>query len=1070
MGLIIWVNNMRALLVVILACTTLCGFAQVKSKLVIVDRETGTALPKAKILITGNQNVFYAADDGTFYLPSDKGEFRLSVFYVGYEAEQLSVTAPLTSDLRVLLRSKANILEDVQVNTGYQRLPKERSNGSFTVLDNKLLNQQVGQNILSRLEAVSSGLIADRSTSSSGRLMIRGISSIRGPKEPLIVLDNFPYEGNLNNINPNDVESVTILKDAAAASIWGSRAGNGVVVITTKSGKYGAKTAISANINSSYSPKPDLSRLPQMTSSDFIDTEIFLYGKGFYNSQINSSTQPALTPLIELLLKRDNGSISGEAAQQEIARLKGLDVRNDFRDYVYRNMYSNQLSVNLSGGGAAYKWISAAGYDRSISDLDARYNRFSSRTQVDIKLVRDLELSSGMQFTRSSSLTGRSGYGSILSVNSALYPYAELADGNGQALPVPKDRRISYLNSLADGLLGDWAYYPLDEFKHTEGRTDLSDLLLNAGLKYRLAFGFALDLSYQFERQQSTGRTLYDAQSYFARSTVNDFAQFLSGAVQYKVPKGGILDNQNNILQVNNLRGLLKYGLQKGDHDLSAFVGVESRNAENEGLSSRLYGFRDDILTFGTVDYTTQYPSLSTGNSSLIIDRNDVGRSVTRFVSVFSNAAYSYKSRYTLTVSGRRDASNLFGLNINNKWNLLWSTGMGWNIDKEEFFGVKWISLLKLRASYGVSGNIDPSMTAITTIAYAGTNPSLSEPYARFNNYANPDLKWENVAMMNLGADFSILKNRVSGSIEVFHKKGKDLFGNALLDYTGGVGANILKNVAEMSGNGVEIQLNTVNLDRELKWTTSFNFTRYADRIDKYFLSNMQGSSFLGTANSPPVSGVIGNPVYSVYAYRWGGLDPLNGDPIGILKGQPSKNYSEIIGSGTQLSDLRYFGSAIPRIFGTFGNSFRFRGFEINVQLSYKLGYFFKRNSIQYGNLFSSGLGHSDFALRWTKQGDELFTTVPSVVYPSVSARDNFYRNSEVLISKGDHVRLQYVNLSYTPPLKFKHVSNLTVYANVSNLGVIWAANREGLDPDYEIGVTALAPSKIFSIGLRATF
>ncbi|WP_426330106.1 SusC/RagA family TonB-linked outer membrane protein [Pedobacter sp. R-06] len=1061
---------MRQLLVAIFAFITLNGFAQVRSKLVILDSETRVALAKAKILIDGNSNVFYAGEDGTFFLPSDKREFKLSVFFVGYEVEQLSVTAPLTSDLKVFLRSEANVLEDVQVNTGYQRLSKERSNGSFTVLDNKLLNQQVGRSILSRLESVSSGLIADRSTSSSGRLMIRGISSIRGPKEPLIVLDNFPYEGDLNNINPNDVESVTILKDAAAASIWGSRAGNGVVVITTKSGKYGAKTAISVNMNAGYSPRPDLSRLPQMSSSDFVETEIFLYGKGFYNSQINSATQTALTPLIELLLKRDNGSISGEIAQQEIARLKSLDVRNDFRDYVYRNMYSNQLSLSLSGGGTAYKWISSAGYDRSVSELDAKYNRFNSRTQVDFKPLKDLELTSGVYFTHSASITGRSGYGSVLSVNPALYPYAEFADQNGRALPIPKGRRISYLNSLANGLLGDWAYYPLDEFKHTQGRTELSDLLLNAGVKYKLPLGFSLDFSYQFERQQSMGRTIYDAQSYFARNTVNDFAQFANGTVQYKVPKGGILDNVNNVLLVNNFRGLLKYGLQKGDHDLSAFVGVESRDAETDGITSRLYGFRDDILTSGTVDYTTQYPSLSTGNSSFILDRNGVSNTITRFVSVFSNAAYSYKSRYTLTLSGRRDASNLFGLNTNNKWNPLWSAGLGWNIDREAFFGVKWISLLKLRATYGVSGNIDPSMTAITTIAYVGTNPNLSEPYARFNNYANPDLKWENITMMNLGADFSLLNSRISGSVEFFHKKGKDLFGNALLDYTGGVGNSILKNVAEMSGNGVEIQLNSVNVDRELRWTTSFNFTKYADRIDKYFLLNMQGSSFLGTANSPPVSGVIGNPVYSVYAYKWGGLDPINGDPIGVLKGQPSKNYSEIVGAGTQLSDLRYFGSAIPRVFGTFGNSFRFRGLEISIQISYKLDYFFKRNSIQYGNLFSTGLGHSDFALRWTKPGDELNTNVPSQIYPNVSARDNFYRNAEVLVSRGDHIRLQYVNLSYTPPLRFKKISNLTVYANVSNLGIIWAENKEGLDPDYEIGVTALGPSKIFSIGLRASF
>lgn len=1062
--------KMKQIITIMFLLATVSGFAQNKFKLMVYDKETGAALSKAKILVLGNGTVFYSGEDGSFLLPEVNGEMKLNISYVGYIDEQVLLTVPLPKDIVVYLRQKENKLEDVEVNTGYQRLPKERSNGSFTVLDNKLLNQQAGQGILTRLEAVTSGLIADRSTSSTGRLMIRGISSIRGPKEPLVVLDNFPYEGDMNNINPNDVESITILKDAAAASIWGSRAGNGVIVITTKTGKYGAKMTLSTNVNTAYSPRPDLGSLPQMGSSDFIDTEIFLYGKGFYNSQINSSTHPALTPLIELLLKRDNGSISTEAAQQEILRLKGLDVRNDFRDYVYQNMYSNQFAMNLSGGGTAFKWLASAGYDRSVSELDAKYNRFSSKVQMDFKPLKNLEVSSGFLFTQSRSLGGKPGYGSISSVNQSLYPYAQLADVNGSALAVPRDKRISYLNGLANGLLGDWAYYPLEEFYHTENSTTVSDLLLNTGFKYKLPLGFSLDFRYQFERQSSENRNFYDGQSYFARSMVNDFAQYVNGIIVYKVPKGGILDNLNNVLVVNNFRGLLKYEYQKADHGVSVFVGAESRDAISDGITSRLYGYRYDILTSGTVDYTVQYPSLSTGNGSFILDRNGVGNTVTRFVSVFSNAAYSYKSRYTLTLSGRRDASNLFGLNTNNKWNPLWSAGLGWNIDREEFFDAKWVSLLKLRSTYGVSGNIDPSMTALTTIAYAGTNPNVSEPYARFNSYANPDLKWESVAMFNLGLDFAIFNRRISGSIEFFHKKGKDLFGNALLDYTGGVGANILKNVAQMSGNGIELQLNTVNVDRAMKWTTSFNFSRYADRIDEYFLSNMQGSAFLGSANSPPVSGVIGNPVYSVYAYKWAGLDPLTGDPIGILKDQPSKNYNEIVGSGTQLSDLRFFGSAIPRIFGSVGNGLRFKGFELNVQISYKLGYYFKRNSMQYGNLFSTGQGHSDYALRWINPGDELLTDVPSQIYPNVNARDNFYRNAEVLVSRGDHIRLQYINLSYSPVLKNNKISSLTVYANVSNLGILWAANKHNIDPDYEIGVTALAPSKLFSVGLRAAF
>ncbi|MBB6237529.1 TonB-linked SusC/RagA family outer membrane protein [Pedobacter sp. AK013] len=1048
---------------------SLTAFSQDKFEIRVLNAETGRPLEGVVLKFLGINKILLTDSAGKVLMPGYTGAYTVEAGHMGYEKAVVKVSLPLKASIKIYLQPAVHLLDEVQVHTGYQVLPKERSTGSFTTLDNKLLAQQVGPNIISRLEAISSGLIVDRSTNGGGRLMIRGLSSIQGPKAPLVILDNFPYEGDISNINPNDVENITILKDASAASIWGARAGNGVVVITSKNGRFNSKVKVDANINTSVAQSPNLSRLKQITSADYIDNEIFLYSKGFYQSQINNAQQPALSPIVELLLKKENGSVSATAAQAEIARLKLLDVRDQYQKYFYSAALNNQAALNISGGQELFKWYASVGLDDNRSVTDAVFRKINSKMSLSYRPYKNLEVSAGFYYTNSSARTGRPDYGSISSISGNLYPYAEFADANGNALAIPKDRRASYLNGLAGGLLGDWLYYPLTDDQHVKNGTKTGDLILDASLLQKLPYGFSVTIKYQYENQERKNTVMSDGQSYFARNLVNDFAQYANNVVSYKIPKGGILDNTYNSLQVHNLRGQLNYSLNMPVHVIAGFIGAETRQAAVNGLSSRLYGFRDDIISAGAVDYTSAFPSLTTGNNAFIPDRNGIVATATRFVSVFSNFSYSYKARYTFTLSGRRDASNLFGVNTNDKWNLLWSAGLLWDISNEPFFSKNLFGTLKVRATYGLTGNIDPAMTSISTIAYVGNSSNTGLPYARFNTYANPSLKWETSAMTNLGIDFSMLNNRLSGSLEYFHKKGKDLFGIASLDYSGGVGESIVKNVAEMSGNGWELQLNSVNTQGRLIWKSSFNISGYRDRIDKYLLSNYQGSTFLGLAGAPSVSGIVGSPVYSVYGYRWGGLDPANGDPIGYVGEKLSKDYNLITGVGTQLADLVYYGSAIPRVFGGLGNAFKYGNFELNVQCSFKLDYFFRRNSIQYANLNATGQGHADYALRWQQPGDEQSTDVPSQIYPTVSARDNFYRGAGVLVTKGDHIRLQYINLGYSPKIRSKVFRSVTVYATVSNLGLLWRANKQGLDPDYEIGLNGIIPAKTVSLGLRTS-
>ncbi|WP_311947113.1 SusC/RagA family TonB-linked outer membrane protein [Mucilaginibacter terrae] len=998
--------------------------------------------------------------------------FKLSVSSIGFEPVNLPVEALRDTLLFISLQPALNQLEKVVVSTGYQQLPKERATGSFSVVDQKVFNQQVGTDVLSRLEATVNGLTVDRTTSAEPKITIRGLSTIRGPRDPLIVLDNFPYDGDINNINPNDIESVNVLKDAAASSIWGARAGNGVIVINTRKARFNQPISIEFNSNLTIGNKPDLSYVRQMSSSDFIDVEQLLYSKGYYTNWINSTGKRLLSNVVELLTQRDNGLITPAAAESQINLLRTKDIRDDFNRFIYQKSLNQQYALNIKGGEAKMNWSVAGGYDHNTSNLKATYERFSLRTNQNYLPFKNFQLTTGAVFTQSLSSSGRPGYGNITQYGNGFLPYTSLADENGNVVAVPKNVRPSYLQAAGGGKLLDWLYYPLEDYKHNTSRNSIQDVVLNAGLNYKLPLGISADVKYQYERQQSTERGLQDENSYYARNLVNSFTQINSaGTVNYIIPRGGILDLSTSLLQAHNLRGQLNYNRSWKKNEINALIGTEIRRVGRSGNDSRLYGYDDNILSFGNVDYRNPYPNFISGNTSYIENRSGINETQTNFVSSYVNAAYSYDQKYIISGSARRDASNLFGLKTNDQWNPFASIGLAWVISNEKFYHGSSIPYLKIRGTYGFSGNINPAMSAVTTVEYHTTSPFTNSPIARFINYYNPELRWETSKMLNLGIDFKAFGNRLNGSFEYYTKNGTNLFGTAVIDYTTGIGRTVIKNVASMKGKGFDLELRGVILQRKFNWQSALNLSYYKDQVTDYYLSSQQGSNFVGNI---AISGIVGKPVYSLLAYQWAGLDPANGDPRGYVNGEISKDYVALTGSGTTQNDLAYFGSAIPTVFGSFLHSFSFKKVTLNVNAVYKLGYYFRRSTIDYDGLFSSWTGgHSDFSLRWQKPGDEAHTDIPSLVFPSSIPRSSFYQNASPFVEKADHIRIQYVNLSYELDgqiIRRLPVKRLQLYFNINNLGIIWRANKLGLDPDYASSLSYLVPPKSYSFGLRATF
>jgi TonB-dependent starch-binding outer membrane protein SusC len=1024
-----------------------------------VINEERQPVPGATITIKGTNKKTIANTNGEFTIHDAKFTDTLIITAIGYETDTYSIDhSPLTINrpFTIMLKRKIVSLGEVIISTGYQEIAKERATGAFEKIDPALISRNTSSNILERLEGVSS-IYFDRRNGSVNPVTIRGRSTIFGNAGPLIVVDNIPYDGDINHLDPNDIESVTILKDAAAASIWGVRAGNGVIVLTTKKGSFNKKPSLEISSNIIIGEEPNLFYAPAMTSADFIDMETMLFNKGLYNADINNTTnRPPLTPVVELLLKRRNGLITAQDSASAMGNMKTHDLRNDYARYFYRSSFTQQYMLTSSGGASRITYRISAGLTKNLSDnIRSSSQRVNLRSQTLFIPVKQLEINTIISYTGFKTTPGGMSNISITGSRTA-YPYAQLANDAGDHLVVIKDYRLSYIDTAGAGKLLDWKYRPLDELDFADNGSRSNELRLNTSIKYTFIKDLSAELRYQFEKQSVTRENYYSQQTYFARNLINKFYN-PNATNKYGIPLGGILDEYSSDLISHSARAQLNYKRTwNAIHDIVLLAGTEIRELQTSSYTFRTYGYDDDRLTYGAVNWSATLPVYNNlGNAQLIPNPASFDEGTLRFVSLFANGSYTYKSKYILSASIRKDASNIFGVNANRKWIPLWSAGLAWKPSGQ----------LKLRAAYGYNGNTDNSLSAFTTITYFSSAMFTSLPYARVNNPPNPELRWERQSVLNIGADFNTKNKRIEGSLDLYIKNGKDLIGNSPVEQTTGVQSPQLTftyrgNVAAMRGKGLELQLTTINITRPLTWRTILLFNYATAKVTKYYRTDLNASAYLNAGLS--INPVIGKPLYTIYSYQWAGLDPATGDPLGLIDKQPSKDYTALL--NVTVDNLDYHGSAIPAVFGSLRNEWEYKNFALSCNIMYKLGYYFRRSSINYNSLLANWVTHSDYEKRWQKTGDELSTSVPSFIYPNPSVnRDNFYSSSSVLVEKGDHIRLQDIAVSYT----FKK-PQLKIYAYINNIGIIWKANRSGLDPDYPAGGFPLPAT--YSFGFKTTF
>lgn len=1005
----------------------------------VVD-SLGSPMRNATIKIKGSSIATLSNSQGEFTLRNVEKDALIVISYLGYIPKEVKAKEEL--GMIVLNLSKEN-LDEVVVSTGYQEIPRERATGSFEHVDNDKLNLQVGTNIIERLDGMVAGLTLNDGLNTR-HLWVRGLSTIAGPTAVLIVLDNFPYEGDINNINPNDIESVTVLKDAAASSIWGAKAGNGVIVITTKKGRLNQPFRVQFNSNVQVRGKPDLYAESTLSSAEYIDMEEFLFNKGGYTSRINSSisNHTTLSPAIDIFLARKNNTISAADSAKQIDALKAIDIRDEYLRYFYQNSVSQQYSLNLRGGNQNIAYLISGAYNHSISSLDARNQKLNLRLQNIYKPLDNFQIDMDVYFTQA-----KSGGHVKPGYSNDMVPYLSIVDEDGNPKPVYNLKK-EYLDTAGMGKLLDWKRYPFEDYKHSENRILQNDIVANIGLKYNILKSLDFTARYQYQMQQNEEESYSGVEAYTTRNLINRFTQLdrNTGTVKYIVPVGGTLGRRGSLISSYNFRSQLNYQHSWKDHNLTVLLGAELRQTNQENKSyGTIYGYSDNPYLSQNVDIVNSYPTFVTGANAQIGGSTTPSNQLNRYVSIFANAAYVYKDRYVASASARRDASNVFGLKTNDKWNPLWSSGLSWHMHKESFYQVDWLTKLTLRATYGFSGNLNPNKTALKIMGYNSPNNVYD-----FYTYAGAEignnlLRWEKVQMINLGIDFSAFRNRISGSLEFYTKKATDLYGPTFYDYTNyGRTSTLIINAANMKGKGFDLNLRTLNIDKGVKWNTNFIFTYVRNKTTKYNNGTSNRlSNLVGNGNT--ITPVIGKPLYSVASYRWGGLDS-EGKPQGYVGDELSSDYQAIVNEIGSLGiddNVVYHGSSTPVYQGTIGNTINYKGFSIAAYISYRLGYYFRRSTISYDQLFTRGIGHSDFSKRWQAPGDEAITNIPAMVYPSNSSLESIYRLSEATVSKGDNIMLQFVSFSYKLPkmTKYNKLPGMTISMNMNNLGYVWRAD-----------------------------
>ena len=1039
----------------------------------VVD-ENGIGIPGATIRIKGT-TIGTATDiDGNFSIQRPNSNSIILATFIGYQEESAQYKDGL-SHLQFRLIPDSKRIEEVVV-TGYQTISKERATGSFAVISPSDMKGKMQTNILERME----GMVAGVSSYKGGDPVIRGIATINTSSKPLYVVDGIPFEGDIAAINPTDIVNISILKDATAASIYGARSTNGVIVITTNSGSTN-KVNVSYSSTVKLSPMADRDHYNLMSSAEFVDYQVDIFNRAVQLSD-NPKNKYSVNPVYQLLFDHRDGRISQEELNKGLEKYRNLDNYDQVRDeFLNKVAVNHQHNLSFRGGSDFHKYYLSANYQgNSPYEKGQNTNRIGFNVKNSFNFTKWLKVDVGLIGSNVfyDYDNGVSGMG-ILSGSQASYNM--LRDEQGNPVRWNMGKSEAELQRLIDNKLLDERYYAVNEKKQAHKTYNSEYLNLNVGANIKLIDNLNLDLRYQNEGTSSYNKQYYSKDAYNVKTMINDATVLRADGTKINhIPLGGQVSETNGLNRSHTLRAQLNYSINFNErHDIQVLAGIEQRKVVSQSNGHYRYGYDDDNLSFSPIDEVLlgggiKEPTQSITGKFTYMNKNPKNIFIDdRFVSFYGNASYSFDRKLTANASIRMDQSNLFGTDPKYQYKPLWSAGLHYVVSENQY---DWLDRLAVRATYGINGNVyKKSGPYIISEISKYVNWDTNEKYATIFCPPNSALRWEKTKTTNLGIDFSMFQRRLSGSIEWYNKNTTDLIGERSADPTFGWDYLVV-NYAGMSNRGIEVSLQSENIrTKEFSWNTNFIFSYNKNKIKN--LENSENSTFSYIKGLQAREGKAYNSLYSI---RWAGLDE-KGNPQAYKKdGTIVKNTNNL-----EVEDLVYSGTYEPPYSASLTNSFRYKGFDLSFMFVYYGGHvmrdvragFYPNQPRPYESIEKNfDKIHLNY---WQKPGDELDPSKsPAYNKGAYSNVYSIWQAADTHIERGDYIKLRDLTIGYSLPaslVKKAKLQAVSVNLQIQNLWY-WAANKNNLDPEawYSESLTSIgrgnAIPKTYTIGVSLNF
>lgn len=1048
-----------------------------------VKDDAGDPLPGVSICIDDSKVCTITDINGFYTLKVPANACDLKYSFVGMDNAVAHLNAGNGHVNQDITMTSSAQLDEVVV-TGYQEISRPKMTGSVTTISAEKLDQRYSSNLLNNLEGRVAGL-----STYGGKMTIRGTSSLYAETSPLLVVDGLPIEGKIEDLNPYDIESINVLKDAAAAAIYGARASAGIIVITTKNAKKRGKIDIDFSVDLTIweNKNMDYHDNYYMDAAEQVEVENNFwnyYYKGYTKDGVAHG--PVTDPLTDIpniisngfggymspiqygYYQMAKGELSESQFQNMLSQLKNNNYAKEYADAIYKQQIMQQYNLSLRGRSDKFQNNLTLNFkNNNLGMINNMYNQLNIQYKGVFDLAKWLTARFTVNGIYEKTRTPGPVYESAVQYVSPwkLPAYESLYNDDGSLRRFHGFLCGNQYMEMPEGLV-DLGTNPLEEYYRNTETNHRHHMRYHGELLFNIIDGLTAQLQYVYENNHNTSEWLASQESFVARSIRNAYTTYdpSTGKVTYATPEtGGMKRATNTDGRYWTARAQVNYNKIFGKHEITALAGLEFRETKTTGTRTLLLGYDDQLQTSAT--HTVDFGTLSQiERSSYFLadgggfaayqavfepyfeDGLGVEKEIRhKYASGYLNATYTYDNRYNLFGSFRKDYADVYGLNAKFRGKPLWSVGLGWLANNEAFLNdVSWINFLKLRFSYGVTGNIYQGATSYMTASTGTLNNITNLPIATIVSPANPNLKWEQNRTTNVGIDFSFFNNRLRGALDYYKKVGKDIFSYLSLDPVTGFTSMFVNN-ANMCNKGIELQLTydwlRANTRNSFGWTTNFTISSNRNKITRVDNPTTTG---WGLVSNPYKEGY---PSSALWAFRFAGISSNEGEQ-GTVQYYVDNDRLSHTGSGS--TDIMVFsGQSEPKVIMGLDNSFHYQGFSLSVLMAYYGGH--KMRALaesEMGVSMPNTSIPSYFLNAWTP--DNKSNTPGMGEYgSSVVGSEPLYADNT--IRDADFLKIRNIVLGYEFPQQWISklgVNRLALRFQIDNPKWLWVANKVSVDPE----------------------